>query len=87
MERTVSQVKYVEQKTHLFYCDLCGAQLGCTTEYDDGYYEQLGEFELKWYTPNGWYKLHKCLCDTCREKYLTNIYGTLEVAGFKLEKY
>ena len=86
MEKTITQVKYVEQKTHLFYCDDCRVPLGCTTEYDDGYYERLGEFELEWHTPNGWYKLNKCLCDTCRDKCLNNIYEMLETAGFELNK-
>lgn len=85
MEKIVTQIKQVKQKTHFFYCDNCGTQLGCQTEYDDGYYKHIGEFELNWHTPNGWYKLHKCLCDTCRNEYLSKIHTLLETAGFTLD--
>jgi hypothetical protein len=85
MEKIVTQIKQVEQKTHFFYCDNCGAQLGCQTECEDGYYKQLGELELLWRTPKRWYKLHKCLCDTCRNEYLSELHTMLETAGFTLD--
>lgn len=87
MEKVATQIKKVEQYTHFFYCDDCGAQLGCTTSHSDGWYSTLGDFELNWFTPKGWYRLEKCLCDTCKEKYLSAIYGGLESAGFQLDKY
>lgn len=87
MEKTVTQIKKVEQKTHFFYCDHCGAQLGCVTEHSDGYYTTLGEFKLHWNTPNGWYQLNKCLCDTCRDKYLSEICAILETIGFKPDEH
>lgn len=86
MEKVYTQIKKVEERTHFFSCDGCGSSLGCTTEYSDGYYRTLGDFELSWYTPKGWYRLHKCLCDTCKDKYLDSIYASLEAIGFKLDK-
>ena len=87
MEKIVTQIKKVEQKTHFFYCDHCDAQLGCVTEYDDGYYQALGEFKLHWNTPKGWYELNKCLCDTCKDQYLSEIYVMLESIGFERKNY
>lgn len=87
MEKITTQIKKIQETTHSFYCDHCGAELGCSIEHDNGYYQQLGEFKLKMFTPKGWYELNKCLCGTCREKYLTGIYEMLESAGFKLKQY
>lgn len=87
MEKVATEIKKIEHRTHFFYCDDCGSQLGCTTEYSDGWYPTIGDLELAWYTPNGWYRLEKCLCDSCREKYLSAIYGALEYAGFKRDTY
>lgn len=83
MEKTVFEIREVKQAIHSFYCDHCGIELGSVEEYEDGYYPTLGGFELNWRTPNGWYRLNKCLCDTCRDKYLSDIYSALENAGFK----
>jgi hypothetical protein len=87
MEKVETKTRQIEDRTHYFYCDDCDVELGHSHEYDDGYYEEFGEFEFHWYTPNGWYKLEKCLCHTCKEKYLSAIYGGLETAGFKFDKY
>jgi hypothetical protein len=86
MEKVATQIKKVEERTHLFYCDVCGVSLGCTTEYSDGYYPTIGDFELQWYTPKGWYEIHKCLCDNCKNQYLDFIYASLEAAGFAIDK-
>lgn len=74
-----------DQVKHQFYCDHCNIYLGETIEYDDGYYPELGEFELSFHTPSGWYRINKCLCDTCRNKLLTEIENTLVSLGFKLQ--
>ena len=37
--------KCIELK-HNFFCDNCGKSLGSTVELEDGYYPELGEFEL-----------------------------------------
>jgi hypothetical protein len=87
MEKVEIEIVETEETTHHFYCDDCGDYIGSSEEYDDGWYEELGEFELHWYTPKGWYKLEKCLCHTCAKKYLSTVYGGLESAGFKLDTY
>lgn len=79
--------KRIEVKTNTiineieFYCDDCGNFLGKTEEYDDWYYEELGEFEVDFYF-NGWYKLEKHLCDECKEKETKKIEKALKKLGF-----
>lgn len=85
MEKVETKTRKVEDRTHHFYCDYCGHYLGNTVEYWDGYYAELGEFELKMCTPRGWYKLEKCFCNDCKDKFLNNVYTSLEDAGFKLD--
>jgi len=85
MEKTETQTITTELYYHHFYCDHCGAHLGTSEEYDDGYYQRFGDFELKWYTPAGWYRQELCLCDECKEKHLSKIYSALEQLGFKKE--
>ena len=69
--------------THKFYCDDCGEFIGSATEWDDGWYRELGEFDLKFHTPLGWYKLKKTLCDSCKEKVLNKLVYTLIEVGFE----
>ena len=87
MEKIETKIKQIEETTHSFYCDECGAEIGCSIEHDNGYYQQLGTFNLEMFTPNGWYDLNKHLCNTCRDKYLMSIYEMLESAGFKPRQY
>lgn len=67
---------------HHFYCDSCGEYLGEKKEFDDGYYENLGDFNLRFLMPNGWYQVKKCFCDKCKENYLTNVRNKLIEMGF-----
>ena len=83
MEKVETKIRQVEDRTHYFYCNDCGALLGTSHEYNDGWYEEVGKFELKWFTPDGWYKLEKYLCTSCKNKFLTRVYDTLEFAGFE----
>ena len=87
MEKATTETITTTKTTHHFYCDHCNIHLGSSKEYNDGYYEEFGEFELKMYTPRGWYSLDKHLCDECREEFLNEFYNTLETIGFKLERY
>ncbi len=87
MEKIETKIKKIEERTHSFYCDECGTQLGCSTEHEDGYYQQLGEFKLEMFTPMGWHEFDKCFCANCRDKYLTKLYEMLESAGFELKQY
>lgn len=82
MEKINAITKEVEDYERLFYCDECGEYLGMSEEYDDGWYERLGEFELSFYI-NGWYRVKKCLCHDCAEEFLSNLKNHLENIGFK----
>jgi hypothetical protein len=85
MEKVETKTKQVKDYTHHFYCDSCGIHLGSSVEYDDGWYEEFGEFELQMYTPRGWYKLEKCFCDKCKDEFLNKLYSALEDAEFVLD--
>lgn len=84
MEKTREVIKSLKNIEHSFYCDECGKHLGTVTECDDGWYQELGELELKIYI-DGWYRLKKCLCDDCRYRILENLKTDLCVMGFKKE--
>ena len=75
----------IEKVTHKFYCDDCEEYLGTSQEYDDGYYPTFGDFKLKIYMPNGWYSVKKCLCDTCKDKFVKNVENAITEVGFKKE--
>ena len=83
MEKTKEVIKEIKQYEHSFYCDECNKYLGTSQEYDDGWYERYGEFELDVYIDNSWYRLKKCLCDDCRKSVLTNVKINLINMGFK----
>jgi formylmethanofuran dehydrogenase subunit E len=85
MEKVETKIIETEEITHHFYCDKCGDHLGSSEEWDDGYYQEFGEFELKCNTPRGWYKLEKCLCHSCADEFLETFYSTLESIGFELD--
>ncbi len=86
MEKTTYETTITEEAIHHFYCDNCSVYIGSSEEYDDGYYEELGEFELRFYTPRGWYKLEKCFCHKCASEFLDKMYATLEELGFEYKK-
>ena len=81
MEKVKETIKKVKQYEHSFYCDDCGKYLGTSQEYDDGWYEEFGEFELKFHI-DGWYRINKCLCDDCRKKFIENLKVALKNLGF-----
>ena len=85
MQKTINKPKTITIATHEFYCDECGKHLGTSEEHDDGWYKEIGNFDLKCYASQNWYVLHKHLCDTCKEKLLSKFCATLEDMGFKKE--
>lgn len=70
--------------THHFFCDKCGEHLGDVEEYDDGYYPELNEFELKIFIDEE-YGIHQHLCDKCRDEFVNEIQNFLISKGFKKE--
>ena len=84
MERLESKKIKSTKQYHTFYCDICGKKLGTSEEYDDGYYDEYGSFELSFYIKDyDWYKVKKHFCEKCKEKYATNLIETLKKYGFK----
>ena len=83
MEQIKSTIKTIEKRQHLFYCDECGKYLGASTEYDDGYYQTYGDFRLKFCVVDNWYRVTKCFCDDCREKFINNVKTNLTNMGFE----
>lgn len=76
-----------QEKKHIFYCDRCQKELGESIEIDDGYYEEKGSYEQKIFiNGRGWYNLHLCLCDKCKDIYNEKIVETLKNIGFTEEK-
>ena len=72
----------ITRKEHEFYCDNCNEFLGKSTELDDGYYTQYGEFELKVYT-NKWHYYKKCLCKNCQKLTTKKFENMLSQFGFE----
>lgn len=85
MEKINSKIKKVKDYEHLFYCDECGEYLGTSAEYDDGWYERLGEVKFSVYIDGDWYKVNKCLCDDCADKFFSNLKTHLKSIGFEKE--
>ena len=83
MIKTEVETRTKEVRTHHFYCDDCNKYLGKSQEYDDGWYQDFGEFKLEFYLPSGWYEVNKCLCDECRQKFLQKVEKTLVELGFE----
>ena len=84
MKKTETKQELIDINTHKFYCDNCNKFLGESVEYEDGYYEEYGEFYLHIFIDD-WYKLNKHLCNDCRIKFLSNIKQTLKQIGFEKE--
>lgn len=86
MDKVENHEKIVKIKTHTFYCDICNKLIGKSEEEDDGYYKELGEYELGFHLPKiGFFDLHKNLCDECKEKFVEKIKTSLLDLGFVFE--
>lgn len=74
--------KCIEIK-HNFFCDNCEEYLGSTVEYEDGYYPELGEFNLSFNLPDGWYKAKGHFCNKCKEEFIESLKTKLVNMGFQ----
>lgn len=83
MEKIRKTTRQIEENKHEFYCDKCDKYLGASYEHDDGWYQKHGEFELKFYVADGWYRVKKCLCNDCRKKFISNVKFNLTNIGFE----
>lgn len=85
MEKVISKEVKSILNIHNFYCDMCGKHLGCTEEYDDGYYATIDDYDLKFNVNSEWYRLHCNLCIECRAKMREGIIDSLLSMGFVKE--
>jgi hypothetical protein len=85
MIQTETKTYTKEQRIHHFYCDNCNKYLGETREYDDGWYPDLGEFNLHFVVDGKWYEIEKCFCDDCRKAFLDKVENMLIELGFEKE--
>lgn len=83
MEKIEKYTYEVENKKHLFYCDDCNKFLGESCEYEDGYYETIGECTICINIFGNWMTAKKCLCNECKEKYFSKVEKKLRELGFK----
>ena len=84
MERESTQTISREQKVHQFFCDECGAELGVSTEYDDGYYAKFGEYNQQVQINGVWYKLHANYCPECAATKTNDIISAITNLGFNI---
>lgn len=82
MEKLKTITEQIEIQEHSFYCDECGEYLGTSTELPDGWYKEYGDFELKFYV-DGWYRVRKHLCETCRKNFISKVKVSLANMGFE----
>ena len=69
--------------THNFFCDGCNKLLGSSVEYEDGYYDHIGEYEhTVFFKHVGKFTINKCLCDNCRLALDKKIQQSMEDLGF-----
>ena len=87
MHKTENKTRTITTTTHHFYCDDCGAYLGSSEEYDDGYYDERGAFGLSFNLNSNWYHVNKIFCDKCKQNYLIEVKEALENLGFVYRKY
>ena len=82
MEKLEEQKIEITKKTHHFYCDECGEYLGASEECSDGYYPEIGDFELKLNIQNCWYEKKNNLCDKCRKIFVDSFIEFILEKGF-----
>ena len=84
MEKINTVNKTIEYRYHTFYCDICNKELGTTEEWEDGYYNKLGEYTQS-FNLSGvkWFELEKVLCDKCKDEFNEKIKNALFDLGFK----
>ncbi len=81
MEKIKKLEVITERIEHHFWCDECGEYMGVTEEYDDGYYPEIGEFEVA-FNLKGWYECKRNLCTSCEKKFTNKIRDALLDLGF-----
>lgn len=73
-----------ENKHQLFY-DECGQFIGESYEYDDGYYQEFGNYTPDVEINHVGYSLGKLLCDKCEEKAERELLQAIKQLCYKRE--
>lgn len=81
IKETLKCSKHVTK--HNFYCDSCNKYLGSSEELNDGYYNELGRFSLRFCVDQKWYEAKRCFCDKCKTNFLNMVKENLKNIGFK----
>lgn len=80
IETKTAQYQY---NIHKITCDKCGKHICDSEEYDDGYYDDPGEYEQKIYIEENVYKLSMQLCEDCKRETTKLLIKILQDFGFK----
>lgn len=86
MDKVERYAVEVIKRKHEFYCDNCGEFLGESEEYEDGYYEQKGEYHEEFYICETFFSIKKHVCDKCKRKFEKEIADCLADLGFERRK-
>jgi len=83
MDKETTDVEAVMRRVHNFYCDNCEKFLGTRTEYDDGFYDEIGKCEYKIFINNKWFERKSILCESCKQKFENEFIEALGKYNFK----
>ena len=83
IETKIAQYQY---NIHKITCDICGKHIYDSEEYDDGYYDDPGEYEQAIYIEGNDYKLSMQLCEDCKRKTTKSLIDMLKDFGFRQEQ-
>lgn len=82
MEKITTKEITTTETTHYFYCDGCSKELGHSSEYEDGYYSQIGKFEHHVYIGHR-YTFTKHFCPECEQEFVVKLQRILLKLGYK----
>lgn len=87
MEEIETKEVKTKQIIHKFYCDECQKHIGDSYEYDDGYYDELGnDISMIFCYKSAWFKLkRRCYCDDCYKPKEKELLEKLREIGFEKE--
>ena len=83
IETKIAQYQY---NIHKITCDKCGKHIYDSEEYDDGYYDDHGEYEQAICIEGSDYKLSMQLCEDCKRKTTKSLIDMLKDFGFRQEQ-
>lgn len=85
MDKIIPIKRTITENKHQFFCDECGQFIGESYEYDDGYYQEFGNYTPDVEINHVGYSLGKLLCDKCEEKAERELLQAIKQLGYKRE--